>query len=684
MSGYSGTDCQIPSVPSSFAPGHGEGLEDKGCGNGTWTSVEQLVTVPVRPFTFTEAPQTITAGGQYGVLEYHGSISKPHRPGEAEFYLLRGVLTENEAAQLLATCSQALSEAIGSGKGRDLDVDGRPRFAVEVAELGVLDGKGSALRPLVETVLLPLVRQKYGQTAALSSACFRRFVPEERRFIPPHQEYDSFAVMTIALQESASYTGGFFLQGSGKAFVDRKFLQLGRGDLCIFQYDLCHGVDVQEGSHLELVLHFKDSPQAVADGSCPWYSKMVEVGDPDGLFGHALSLVKKDFPAAKEFVEKACEQDHVEALYTAAEWFWDSPFGLEESQNSSASVELWRRAAELGHCRSRSRLGSLLMQGVPGRLQQDIWEGKRLLRLAFEQDDPDAAFHLGQALLQDGDRDGVTKLLAACAKGHPRACFQVAELYREGQFQFPKDLRQSVRYTKWAAHQGDAQALSNLGHLLINGMGVVKDEAKAVRLFRHAAKLGAAEGMLNYGLALLRGSGGVKVDYQEALEWAQKSAALGHSLAHQQLSTFFNAAKNPNPPARCVPSSMQELCSLGVKELRDLLRLEGIDFSDCIEKSDLLARAALHLPGVTEPWDAAPEHTMLLEPKRINKEILRQRGQLPSQGCQGNGKSGADRDPTALDGAIKQGATSSGTQRSEVIPGLSQAEKLPEVFELAD
>lgn len=30
----------------------------------------------------------------------------------------------------------------------------------------------------------------------------------------------------------------------------------------------------------------------------------MEVGDPDGLFGHALSLVKKDFPAAKEFVEK--------------------------------------------------------------------------------------------------------------------------------------------------------------------------------------------------------------------------------------------------------------------------------------------------------------------------------------------------------------------------------------------
>ena len=57
----------------------------------------------------------------------------------------------------------------------------------------------------------------------------------------------------------------------------------------------------------------------------------------------------------------------------------------------------------------------------------------------------------------------------------------------------------------------------------------------------------------------------------------------------------------------------------------------GIDFSDCVEKSDLVSRAALHLPwprssektaspfvglfcrngkhrpGVAEPWDSAPE-----------------------------------------------------------------------------
>lgn len=698
-----GSDGRIPAAPpTSFSPGiHGKGLDGKAnSAPSTWPSIDQLIAaVPVRPYAF-EAPKSFAgpAGGngvQYGILEYAGSIPKPHASGEAKFSVLKGVLTDNEAAQLLSMCSQTLSEEIGSGRARDLDsVDGRPRFAVDIAEFGVLSSKCAPdVRPLVETALLPLVRQKYDcPTASLSSAYFRRFVPEERRFVPPHYEHGSFAVLVIALQGPTSYTGGFFVQGSGKAFMDRRFIQLSRGDICLFQYDLCHGVDVQEGSQLELVLHFKDSPQAVADGTFPWYWSLAKENHSAGLYGHALSLaVQNRFSAAKEFLDKACEQDHVEALCTAAEWCWEPPTesGLQES--SASAVALWRRAAELGHCRSRSRYGGLLMQGVPGRLAQDLWEGKRLLRLAFEQDDPDAAFHLGHALLQDGDRDGATKLLAACAKGHPRACFQVAEMYREGQFQFPKDVQQSIRYTKWAAHQGDAQALSNLGHMLINGMGVVKDEAKAVRLFRHAAKLSAAEGMLNYGLALLRGSGGVKVDYQEALEWAQKSAALGHGLAHQQLSMFFNAAKHPNPPARCVPSSMEELRSLGVRELRDLLRLEGIDFSDCVEKSDLIARAALHLPGVAEPWDAAPEHTVLLEPKKLSKEdIMRQRAQAAASKPSGQGYGTAPVDTVdkgANEPAVKLSEASGGpaSQEKEQMPAAKQeGEPLPDVFELVD
>ena len=78
-------------------------------------------------------------------------------------------------------------------------------------------------------------------------------------------------------------------------------------------------------------------------------------------------------------------------------------------KDTARSLQLLRRAAELGYASSQSRFGALLVQGVNGRVQQDMWEGKRLRRMAFEQDDPDAAFHLGHVLSQEGDRDGVTR-----------------------------------------------------------------------------------------------------------------------------------------------------------------------------------------------------------------------------------------------------------------------------------
>lgn len=515
---------------------------------------------------------------------------------------------------------------------------------MDLVERGAYGGElAEVLRPLVEQALLPYVRRKFGcPGAALATARFRRYVPEERRFVPPHHEHGAFVAMALGLQDPQACTGGLFVQGSGRAFLDRKFVQLGRGDVCVYRSDLHHGVEVQEGSRSELLLYFKDSAQAAANDTSPWHLKAAEAGDAAAQYGWALSLIgQKDYARAREWLDKACAQDQPEALYTQADWAWEPPAGSGIQADTARCLQLLRRAAELGHGRSQSRLGGLLSQGVKGRVQQDSWEGKRLLRLAFEQDEPDAGFHLGQSLLQEGDRDGATKLLAACAKGHARACFQVAEMYREGQYQFPKDIPQSLRYTKWAAHQGDPQALSNLGHLVINGMGVIRDDAKAVRLFRHAAKQGAPEGMLNYGLALLRGNGGVRVDYQEALEWAQKAAAEGHTLAHQQLPMFFNAAKNPNPPARSLPTSRQELDRLGVKELRDLLRTEGIDFSDCVEKADLVARAAMHLPGVAEPWDAAPEHTLLLEPpKRSRAELMKQRAQQQTVSPAAQGSTG--------------------------------------------
>jgi len=619
------------SAPSRYSPpstSSASTFAGAGGASSSWPTPEQLVAaVPVRPFEFTLPSRTTEVGLRSGIQERHGVVPKPYAVGEdADFYVLKGVLKESEVAEIVTTGTKVLSNLIGSGKARELDIlDTRPSFSVDLVSNGSYgEDLADALRPLVSDVLLPYIRARFAcPSAALATARFRRYVPEERRFLPPHHDYEAFATVVIGLQEAKALTGGLFVQGSGRAFLDRKFVPMAPGDLFVHRHDLQHGVEVQDGSRYSLVLFFKDSPKSASDGTCPWYFEAAQGGDAAAQYGWALSLARKhDWSNAKMWLEKACGQDHPEALYLKAEWEWSPPADSGFTSDTARALQLLRRAAELGHGLAQSRLGGMLAEGVKGRVQQDTWEGKRLLRLAFEQDNPDASFHLGMALLKEGDRDGVTKLLAACSKGHPRALFHVAEMTREGQYQLPKNLSKSLMYTKWAAHQGEPQALSNLGHLIITSMGCVRDEAKAVRLFRHAARGGAPEGQLNYGFALMRGNGGLQVDYQEALEWAQKSAAQGHSQAQQALPTFYNAARNPNPPTKSAPTTEDELRRLGVRELRDLLRSCGVDVSDCVEKADLFRKAAGHLPGVAEPWDAAPEHPLLLEPPKLTKAEL--------------------------------------------------------------
>jgi len=550
-------------------------------------------------------------------------VPKPYVVGEeAEFVVLRGVLSGGEVAELVAIGSKVLSGLISSGHAREKEVvDGLPAFATDIASRGEYGPDlGSLLQPLVERRLAPHVRQRYGcPGAALATATLRRYVPEERRFLPPHHDHHAFASVVLGLQggPEGGATGGFFVQGSGRAFLDRRFVPLCPGDVAVHQSDLHHGVDVQDGSLLYITLFFADSKASAASGACPWYHQPAARGDASAQYSFALSLQRKgDHREAQEWLDKACSQDHPEALFLQAELAFSPPVGSGQQPDTAKALQFFRRAAELGHGHSQSRLGGLLSNGVQGRVQQDTWEGKRLLRLSFEQDDADASYHLGNALLQEGDREGVTKLLAACAKGHPAACFNIGLMYRDGQYNLPKDPPQSLRFTKWAAHMGEAQALSNLGHMLMTGNGVIKDEAKAARLFRRAAEADAPEGLMNWALCLLRGNGGTRVDYRKACDFAQRSAAMGHQMAQEMLPTFFSAARNPNPPARPMPTSVADLQRLGVKELRDFLQTEGVDFSDCIEKADLVSRAAIRLPGAEEPWDPAPEHAILLEPKK--------------------------------------------------------------------
>jgi hypothetical protein len=73
------------------------------------------------------------------------------------------------------------------------------------------------------------------------------------------------------------------------------------------------------------------------------------------------------------------------------------------------------------------------------------------------------------------------------------------------------------------AERGDAVAQSDLGAMLVGGIGVEKDEAEGVKCFRKSAEQNFATGQYHLGLMCHDGRG-VPKDRKEAYRWMRKAA----------------------------------------------------------------------------------------------------------------------------------------------------------------
>ncbi|CAE8620184.1 unnamed protein product, partial [Polarella glacialis] len=146
-------------------------------------------------------------------------------------------------------------------------VDQLPTFECVVVDPGSQNYCCSAaqelLEPFVVERLLPYVRRRYTAPRATLSACIlRRYLPGERRLHPAHFDASAFCTAVIGLNP------GCYKTGIGQD--TREFVDFGVGD-----------VRVLSGQRLSLVLWLKDSPEAVAAGTSPWYHEAAAAGDAD-------------------------------------------------------------------------------------------------------------------------------------------------------------------------------------------------------------------------------------------------------------------------------------------------------------------------------------------------------------------------------------------------------------------
>jgi TPR repeat protein len=126
-------------------------------------------------------------------------------------------------------------------------------------------------------------------------------------------------------------------------------------------------------------------------------------------------------------------------------------------------------------------------------------------------------------------------------KGDPRAMTLLGELYSNG-LGVPLDEVKAAKWYKLAADRGDSDAMFALAIFHISRRGGLHDRTEAARLLTSAAKLGNAAAAYDLGLLYLEGQQ-FPQDFARAAELFKAAAQQGNAEAQYALATLYKDGK---------------------------------------------------------------------------------------------------------------------------------------------
>ena len=239
-----------------------------------------------------------------------------------------------------------------------------------------------------------------------------------------------------------------------------------------------------------------------------------------------------DYAHALEF-----NPDNPFALYATGGLYHD---GLGVKKDLESALQLFRKAAELGHTGAQLYVGNayLVGEGVAADLDEARrWLGQAaeagfapaMLRLAFsfrepraDPPDPTQARYWYEQALEAGATDAVVSL---------------GYMFRNGELGDASG-RVAMDYFRRAAELGSGTAMAILGHAHMTGNGVPTDFAEARSWYLKAAELQAPGSFA--GLGYLHEAGlGVVPDIHAAKEWFAKGSEAGQTDALLRLLTLL-------------------------------------------------------------------------------------------------------------------------------------------------
>ncbi|MDE6336375.1 MAG: sel1 repeat family protein [Muribaculaceae bacterium] len=296
-----------------------------------------------------------------------------------------------------------------------------------------------------------------------------------------------------------------------------------------------------------------------AEKAVEYYGKAIEGGDSIAILLLAEcyengNVVNKDIPKMLSLYEKSVEMGNNTVCGKIANIYFR---GIGTDVDYQKAVNMAKKGLELNDPTCQAIIGFFMMEGNYG-IKQNTDSATVLLKAALDGESALGMALLGTKCLSEDTKRGLDYIEKAIQEGepfglyaraygyylgYPRASFQTAHkyyqeaadkgcvraIYSDGELLESCLLQPKGAFGLYekAAERGDADAISMVGYMYLNGIvRVKKSEEKSFEYFQKAAEKGSHLGYANLGWCYETGQG-VDKNKEKAIEYYEKAIEQG-------------------------------------------------------------------------------------------------------------------------------------------------------------
>jgi TPR repeat protein len=215
--------------------------------------------------------------------------------------------------------------------------------------------------------------------------------------------------------------------------------------------------------------------------------------------------------------------------------------GIGTDVNKEKAVELYQKAAGLGHSVAQYNLACIYKEGkVVYRDNEKVFN---LLKKSSEGEYLNAINMLGECYHKeigtDIDKEKAFELYQKAANlGHSVAQYNLARMYRNGDG-IDKDNDKAFEFATKSAEGKNLNGINLLGIFYSKGVGTSVDKQRAFELYKTASDLGHKSAKSNLAILYKKGEG-TERDYEKAAELYKQLYSEGYSNAFGILLDCFD------------------------------------------------------------------------------------------------------------------------------------------------